>query len=440
MILASERLSWYPKQSKLVSRVLSSSLVRIYLCVVFLWGFTSSKVLNSTWAGDDWPNSQTPYWVKWRFGEISISNIWNEAMYWNKEWMNGQGRFYPLQWIESRFVFSYFRELWQYKFFEMLVLLISGLLLAYLIFLISESHEVTVLFLLLLSITVQFRRDFDPHLSYAFLVPSLLVKVFLAAIIIFYSVKSESIKIKFLLSFFAGIMYFGAMSTYEYAFLLFPVLGITLISGVHRKFKGSRGDSSFRIQTKSYIAESWVFIPTLVAWIGYSILVFGVLRKNATSISGSYELGVSWSSVPVFFKQVFLPLPLNNFNPVLDLSYLENPSNLFLLLIVARLSFVFFFRNFAQEFYLNSNQIKENKVLTVQNSSVFGYLLGFVMLLSVGFMLSLQPAWWGVADTRHGYLGVLIQEYGFTIILAYLIRQYFKNMKISSQNKKRSRK
>jgi hypothetical protein len=428
--VASEKLPLTAKLKVKAIQALSKSLVRVYLSVLFLWIFTTSKVMNSTWAGDDWPNSQTPYWVQWRFGEISFKNVWHEAMYWNNEWMNGQGRFYPLQWIESRFVFSYFRELWQYKFVEMIILLISGLLLAYLVYLISESHEVTVIFLLLLSVTIQFRRDFDPHLSYAFLVPSLLVKVFLSAIILFYAIKINSKRIKFCFSLLAGVIYFGAMSTYEYAFLLFPVLGITLLSSIHKKFKSFNTEKSLGFQIKKYIKEAWVFIPTFIAWVGYSILVFGILRRNATAISGNYVLGVSWDSVPVFFKQIFLPLPLNNFSPNLDLSYLEKPENLFLLLSVTFVLFVFFYRSFSQSFYLSPTSKKDKQVNVKQESTFFGYSIGFFMLLSVGFMLSLQPAWWGVADTRHGYLGVLIQEYGFTIILSYLITRYFNKLKI----------
>jgi hypothetical protein len=44
-------------------------------------------------------------------------------------------------------------------------------------------------------------------------------------------------------------------------------------------------------------------------------------------------------------------------------------------------------------------------------------------------MLSLQPAWWGVADYQRGYLGVLIQEFGMTIMLSYAINKYLNGMK-----------
>ena len=83
-----------------------------------------------------------------------------------------------------------------------------------------------------------------------------------------------------------------------------------------------------------------------------------------------------------------------------------------------------------QLFYLSSIIKKDKQVKVNQNTAFIGYLMGFFMMLSVGLMLSLQPAWWGIADTRHGYLGVLIQEYGFTIILSNLIVRYFNSMKI----------
>jgi len=435
--MASEQAFVHTKLKATTTQLFSNTLVRLYVSVVILWGYTSSKVFSSSWAGDDWPNSQTPYWVKWRFGELSVKSVWNEAMYWNNEWMNGQGRFYPLQWIESRFAFSYLRELWQYKLLETSVLLISGLLLAYLIFLISDSHEITLLLLLFLSVTVQFRRDFDPHLGYAFLVPSLLVKVLSAAILLFYSVKSTSIKLKCVLSITAGVLYFGAMSTYEYAFLLFPLLGITLIASIHKKFNSLASKGSPKNVVKRYLAQSWVFLPILIAWIAYSILVFGVLRKNATAISGNYTLGISWNSLPVFFKQIFLPLPLNNFDSKVDLKYFENPINSIFLLLITFVFFTIYYRNFIQRYYLSPIQNKDKKDWKEQDTPIFGFLFGFFMLLSVGFMLSLQPVWWGRADTRHGYLGVLIQEFGMSIILSYLIKHYLSGIKPHQRHQKR---
>jgi hypothetical protein len=263
------------------------------------------------------------------------------------------------------------------------------------------------------------------------------VKVLSAAILLFYSVKSTSIKLKCVLSITAGVLYFGAMSTYEYAFLLFPLLGITLIASTHKKFNSLASKGSPKNVVKRYLAQSWVFLPILIAWIAYSILVFGVLRKNATAISGNYTLGISWNSLPVFFKQIFLPLPLNNFDSKVDLKYFENPINSIFLLLITFVFFTIYYRNFIQRYYLSPIQNKDKKDWREQDTPIFGFLFGFFMLLSVGFMLSLQPVWWGRADTRHGYLGVLIQEFGMSIILSYLIKHYLSGIKPHQRHQKR---
>ena len=93
-------------------------LLSVYIGLGTIWVINVSSIFRSSWAGDDWPISQTPFWIQWRYGALTIWNIWTEAMFWNDQWMKGAGRFYPLTWIESRFVFSYLIELWQYKTYQ----------------------------------------------------------------------------------------------------------------------------------------------------------------------------------------------------------------------------------------------------------------------------------------------------------------------------------
>lgn len=108
--------------------------LRMLLLPSLVWLSSCANIFRSGWNGDDWPNSQTPYWVLWRYGELSPSSVLHEALYWNDQWMQGQGRFYLLQWVESRFIFSYLREQWQYKSVQMLVVAITGFLFAYIIY------------------------------------------------------------------------------------------------------------------------------------------------------------------------------------------------------------------------------------------------------------------------------------------------------------------
>ena len=80
--------------------------------------FAVRPVWLSTYAGDDWPNSQTPDLNRWRFGEKNLINLWSEIAFWNEQWFRGQGRIYSVQFIENRLIFYIFEDPHLYKIFQ----------------------------------------------------------------------------------------------------------------------------------------------------------------------------------------------------------------------------------------------------------------------------------------------------------------------------------
>jgi hypothetical protein len=419
----------------LASRIGTQKLFKIYLGFGAVWAINLSTIFRSSWAGDDWPISQTPYWIQWRYGALTNWNIWTEAMFWNDQWMTGAGRFYPLTWIESRFVFSYLTELWQYKLYQVGMLFIAGLLMIVVCFLFSRSHTFAILALASLSLTVQFRRDFDPHLAFAVMLPSLLIKVFLA-VIFAYLAGRESRKISgVLLGAMSGTIFFAAMSTYEFGFLLFPMLVISYLFGKMSKIVLQSRSQGL----KFYIG--WItdikFLPILVSWIGYGIFVFGYLRPRASAISGSYVLGLSWSSVEVFLSQVLMGLPLVSLRDG-DFGFTFFTISMgLLLLFLARSTFKQLFTSLA------SKTIKiDSQNIDSANSRHHAFLLilfSLTMILSPGFMMAMQPTWWNRADLKHTYLGVMITEFGTAIIIA-LILSLIVDLNIRTEFEKKKRK
>lgn len=420
----------------LASRLSGQKLLGVYLGFTAIWAINISTIFRSSWAGDDWPISQTPYWIEWRYGALTNWNIWTEAMFWNDQWMKGAGRFYPLTWIESRFVFSYLTEVWQYKFYQVLMLFISGLLLVVICFLFSRSHSLAILTLASLSITTQFRRDFDPHLAFAVMLPSLLIKIFLAIIFAYFAGSKRRSHIGMLHGTISGIIFFAAMSTYEFGFLLFPMLVIGFLFG-----STLRANEFDKPPTKKFYIKRllWFrFAPIVISWISYGLFVFGYLRPRAGSISGSYVLGLSWSSIEVFFSQAFMGFPLITLREG-DLRF--SSFNI----IVGALLFALSFLSFKQ---LSRNQIgwRERKVsdnsknLEFKKYSIPLTFFSLTMILSPGFMMAMQPSWWNRADLKHTYLGVMITEFGTAIIVALVLNQITTTALESVQSKKTTRK
>jgi hypothetical protein len=417
------------------SKLSRQKLLGAYLGFSTIWALNISTIFRSSWAGDDWPISQTPYWIQWRYGALTNWNIWTEAMFWNDQWMKGVGRFYPLSWIESRFVFSYLTELWQYKFYQVSMLFIAGLLLVAICFLFSRSHSLAIFTLASLSITIQYRRDFDPHLAFAVMLPSLLIKIFLAVIFAYFAGSRRKNQVGILLGSISGVIFFAAMSTYEFGFLLFPLLVIAFLFGSTLLAREIDPSQIKKFYLKRLL--SFRFTPIVISWISYGLFVFGYLRPRADSISGSYVLGLSWSSVEVFFSQALMGLPLISLRNG-DFSFSAQS------VFAGALLFVLVFFSFNQ---LSRDQIGRSERKVTDNSknleskkySIMLILFSFTMILSPGFMMAMQPSWWNRADLKHTYLGVMITEFGTAIILALILNRVASTTLKSVQTRKMTR-
>ena len=397
-----------------------------------------STIFRSSWAGDDWPNSQTPYWIQWRYGALTNWNIWTEAMFWNDQWMKGAGRFYPLTWIESRFAFSYLRELWQYKIYQVALLVIAGLLLTYVSYILSKSHVLALSTLACLSLTIQFRRDFDPHLAFAVMLPSLMIKVLIAIILAYKGGKSSSKIVAFSFTIASGSLYFAAMSTYEFGFLLFPLLVISFSVGCMER-KDTPIRSSFH-SLRLLITESFsiAFLPIFISWISYGLFVFMYLRPQASAISGSYVLGISWLSVKVFLSQLFTGIPLIAFREI-DFSY--NSLSFFLGLLLALLCYLLL-KGVLRSIGSKSvrRELGETNPQSFMRNRVGILMFSIILIAAPGLMMAMQPTWWNRANLTHSYLGVMITEFGTAVMLSLLIERLLTQNMVPIYSKTRGKK
>lgn len=383
-------------------------------------------IFNSGYSGDDWPNSQTPYWIQWRYDQISLVNVFKEALYWTNEWMVGQGRFYPLQFIESRFAFSYLKSPFSYNIYKYSILILCELTFVLLIYLLTRSHRLVILLGILIPAFTRYRSDFDPHIAFAGLVPSFLLKVFVACIFINLAFNKNPSKFK-LFIYSASVMYFAAMCTYEYAFLLFPLLIYSfLISKLQTDIQKSKfSESSIYKQILNTIM-SQRFRPILISWLSYAFLVFVILRPKSNP-QGAYELGISTKSFNVFTTQLFTGLP------IFDLNKMKGTLGIFILGLLTLI--IYFIVQYTNTIYLQKLNF-ESEQIRVSNSILKNYIfpMSITLISCQGIMLSLQPVWFDKADLTHSYLGVLSTELGSSLLFSIIILKLLSLRGITNEN------
>ena len=403
---------------KLITR---SNFFKAYLLAGSIAACGLIPVLRSSWLGDDWPISQTPYWIQWRYGELDFQKILQEALYWNDQWMRGAGRFYPLTWVESRFTFAYLTGMQEYKIFQYSLLLMVAFLLTFYTFRITRSHTQSLITLIILPLFLQFRRDFDPHVAFANMLSSLLIKFLIASILLTYINGQKKKTYKILTSALSAIFYLGALCTYEFAFLLLPAL---LLSIQQKENKTEK--QKFSTEIKEIFSKFWnpYLIPPIAVWLFYGIFVFLILRPKATAVSGAYSLGISIDSMWVFFSQLFTATPLITLR-MDDMKFISR--NLLLLALIFLL-IRYLINKITPQI---SPRLKEGRYRTGQNFDVRNLMISFNLVAAPGLMLAMQPVWWGRADLFHSYLGVMISEIGMVILAVQPISWYLTKIKPS---------
>lgn len=364
---------------------------------------STQGVLSSYWNGDDWPNSQSPYWNLWRYGDDSVGRVWKSIVIAHESWLKGQGRFFPLNIAETSFVFHFFRSVQTFKIYQFVLLSISITLFVVLVWLLSRSHRLVILLLVSLSISVQFRRDFDPHLAFAALVPSALSKLFLASILLVLAVRSATSAKRWGLSILGSLTYFAALSTYELTLVLIvvPIMSVFVASRETRR-------------TRHLLTP---IFGALLPAIGYVILVFGILRPNANDMTSGlgqrYAIGFTRESILIFLSQSLAAFPLTTFDLQKDLF---NPKTLgFGLLLGFLITLIFGY--LLKQLVVRNDTHKERFASLIGLASLMVLVPGIPMAVRVG---AAESARFKFVQPELTYLHILASELGAALLIAVL--------------------
>ena len=304
--------------------------------------------------------------------------------------------------------------------FQFLLLSVTGLAFSFLIFRLSQSHFLAVGVLFTLSITVQFRTGFDPHLAFSSLLSSMLLKVFIAAIIINSVARTSKSKNSRKYSYLSALIFFSAIGTYELSFFLFPILLIAFYIGTERIQKNGQ-----KVTILAWIDNALMcmfdkrFRPVLYAWLFYALFVFGILRTIAKDISGAYVFGLSDKSIPVFLSQLPTGIPFASFKP-------EEISTFSLRSFVPMLFLMFILIVVTIQNNIKTLQQDLVKVEKSSRSQLFAICL--ILNLPAGIVMSLQEIWWGKATVTNSYLGVILNEFAIALLIILCLEQIFNKL------------
>ena len=395
------------KAKDLIVTHMRSILEFLLIIILSIQFFFNSRV------GDDWPNSNTPSYIAWRYGKITLTTLWNEMSYWIAAWANGQGRFFPMAVIQTQLVFTFFQTQTSVRVFYDAVLITFALLWVSLIRRISKNPFTASYFLIVLSFTIQFRRDFEPHIGFAQLLIWSAIWLALSAHFLITALEATSNKSKTFYSSLAGLFFFVSVCQYELTFLMLPIF--PLIALLNLRLRGP-----LNLRDLGVIRSILRFlIPVLAAAFAYAAIVFGYLRPKANP-DGAYVTGFDLlNSSRVFGIQFIAAFPTmgHKFSETFKL-----PTNHAYGILAGVATFCFYI---VLKQLIQLKQASKIEEQLDKQSSLFKqtslFLLGLYFVCVPSLMISLQPAWWSRLEFGSTYLGVLFGELGIAIAVASLL-------------------
>ena len=358
--------------------------------VLVNWG-----VWNGGYAADDGPNSLVPYWTKYLNGTSGFQSWIEETELWTNGWIKGQGRFFPTAVAVSRGAFIFITSLEIYKVVQLISMLILVILVATTISRKLKNPSLFAPSILLSTVLVQVRHDFDPYFAFSFLLPLTMILFLLISLgvdSLEWSGRSKNLSNLFLLA----TLSFLCFTTYEYSLILSPVLLLLA-------FDSSRTLPKDKIKS--------LFIVGLVA-LTLVLLTLLVLRPRRENKIPSYELAFNF--VPffrAFLSQLIAPLPFSQqIFGTLDVSITHRPLLFIGLFLILFISVPFKVENF-----------------TGQTSKIPLLFSGIYLWVVPAVLVALTQRWQvdNALSVGKSYLPVLFQIVGISFVF-FFFYSFFK--------------
>lgn len=299
-----------------------------------------------------------------------------------------------------------------YKIFQFSINLLAVLVCAFLIYKVTKSINISSLFIVMFAAVFQIRPDFDPHLAFGGMLPSMMIKIFLTLILTVYYLEQK--KPKKFIGFLIIFIWVSAMFTYEYSWLCLPAV-MALIIG----YKYLNSSSIFINKTSA----KKVLIGLISSTFLIALSVFGIFKPRAVGVSEVYNFRFAFpESLKTYVKQTYAAVPgsVDNimFTPVEFNNYPIFNRSIFVIGMLLILMFSVFLDMFKED-----NDRRSMKMFFVL------LIFGFLLFTSFGLIIAGQPVWWDKFTFGSSYLGVYVGEFGLAIILISLYGIAFLGLK-----------
>jgi hypothetical protein len=388
--------------------------------------------------GDDWPNSQRYNWILFRYGTLSLESFLNEVQFGINAWIQGQGRFFPINVLTESLFFTLFRSDVSRNLVHLIIYSIFLATWSRIIWKFTANYRVLAFFVLAVIGTTRFRWDYDPHIGFGNLLPLTLIFVAVSILLLIRAVEVNSILGRITFSVLASISFVLSLMTYEISIYILPSLLISILA--------YRIDKEFK--PREVLRRFIICTPSILCSLFYVYFVFRVLRTEARA-TGAYVVGFDLiHSTRVFIYNLLAPIPLLT----MDISKLQNiPDSLYGLGVIAIGSVGVYclakvilgekyWRVSGQQFQRKFGYYSKNFYLDIAS-----YSLPVSMIAAPALMLSIQPAWWNKITWGNSYLGILMQELGVAVFLSMLFARkiewsdirFKQNIHITKTEKKR---
>ena len=206
-----------------------------------------------------WPVLSTPFYADDIFNSqhsahiaASDQSVWSYSASGVRQWMDNEGRFFPVSSIEGVFLFDTVHDRGLYKVIQVATTFIAAALLAVFIAVLTRDRRLGLLALFLTIPGFQLRYWYDPIHSFGLLLPSLTIKIFGSLLLVLIGLRATHHRRAFGLFVAGGLVWTAALLQYEVAFVVCPVVFAVLW---HERTSGRR---------RLWTAGTAILLPTFL--------------------------------------------------------------------------------------------------------------------------------------------------------------------------------
>jgi len=352
-----------------------------FMLAVFGWAIW--PVTQSALHGDDIPNSMRSAALKytnqsqWQYISSSIA-----------QWVRNQGRLFPVSVIENVLLFSTVHSVTMYKFIQWLVLLCLVVLMGWFVQIVVGSKSALPVVAFGLLAALQTRNWYDPTFGFGLLLQSVALKVFLSAILLYFSINGRR---RLLWGSLSVIVWAGGLLQYEVVITLLPTLAIV----------------AFLPAKHAPLRRLVAVMPHFV--ISVVFLVVSQLLRHGKVVAPAYTTNTDFHQVfPTYIRQLSASVPL--FAHIWDITprSVIGATSLVTFSIFTVLAVV---GVVAMRDELSDDPLRRRKIAGL-------FLIGLNLMLGPSIPTSLSIRWQSELSWGLGYLPVFLQYLGVALVIA----------------------